>query len=90
MIEPVAVQVTPERDQAIRAVAEKLEAAFLSEMLKSAGFGEAREAFGGGPGEEQFASFMRQAQAEAWVAEGGIGLAESLYEAIRERAGDAG
>jgi len=74
-------------DQALRQAAESLEATFLAEMLKSAGVGAPRAAFGGGAGEEQFASFLRQAQAERMVAAGGIGLAESLFEALKEPAG---
>lgn len=69
----------------LRLAAQQLEASFLAEMLKSAGFGNARAAFGGGVGEEQFASFLRQFQAENMVKAGGIGLAESLYEALKER-----
>jgi peptidoglycan hydrolase FlgJ len=66
--------------------AQDLEANFLAEMLKSAGFGAPRESFGGGAGEDQFASFLRQSQAEQMVKAGGIGLAESLFEALKERA----
>ncbi len=62
--------------------AQKLEAAFLSEMLKSAGLGAARETFGGGAGEEQFSSFLRQAQADEMARAGGIGLAESIYRSM--------
>jgi flagellar protein FlgJ len=69
----------------LRLAAQQLEASFLAEMLKSAGFGAARTAFGGGVGEEQFASFLRQSQAENMVKAGGIGLAESLYHALKER-----
>ena len=79
----------PERHRALRQAASKLEAAFLAEMLKSAGLGEVRSEFGGGAGEEQFASFLRQAQAEAIVAKGGIGLSENLFRSLlrRERNG---
>lgn len=73
------------RERALRDAAGKLEATFLAEMLKAAGLGKARSAFGGGAGEEQFASFLRQAQAEEMVKAGGIGLAESLYQALKER-----
>lgn len=73
------------REQALRAAAGKLEATFLAEMLKAAGLGKARTGFGGGAGEEQFASFLRQAQAEEMVKSGGIGLAESLYQALKEK-----
>jgi len=69
----------------LREAARQLEASFLAEMLKSAGLGKTSESFGGGAGEDQFASFLRQAQAEEMVKSGGIGLAESLYLALKER-----
>ncbi|MEL7343525.1 MAG: rod-binding protein [Pseudomonadota bacterium] len=87
-IAPVGIQ-TADPDRPLKEAAKKLEASFLAEMLKSAGFGEARETFGGGPGEEQFASFLRTAQAEAWVDQGGIGLAEALFTSLKARADDA-
>lgn len=73
------------RDAELKRVSEQLEATFLSEMLKEAGLGKTSDSFGGGAGEDQFASFLRQAQAEEMVKAGGIGLAESLYEALKER-----
>jgi len=72
-------------DTKLREAAQKLEAAFLSEMLKAAGVGAPRDAFGGGAGEDQFASFLREAQAKEMVSAGGIGLAESLFEAMKVR-----
>lgn len=66
----------------LHAKAEELESAFLSEMLKHAGFGAARESFGGGIGEEQFASFLRAEQAKGMVAKGGIGLAEQFFRSM--------
>ena len=75
----------PPKDQALWKVAQKLEASFLAEMLKSAGLGAPQESFGGGEGEEQFGSFLRQAQADLMVQAGGIGLAQSLFEALKER-----
>jgi Rod binding domain-containing protein len=72
----------PSEDAALAAVAEELEASFLEEMLKHAGFRESRGAFGGGAGEEQFASLLRQEHARAIAAQGGIGLAESLFHAL--------
>jgi len=75
-------------DTELRAAAQKLEATFLAEMLKSAGVGESRQSFGGGAGEDQFSSFLVQAQAEEMVAAGGIGLAEALYEALKDRQND--
>jgi len=73
------------RDAALMDAAQKLEASFLAEMLKSAGLGQSRESFGGGAGEDQFASFLLQAQAEKMVEAGGIGLAETLFESLKER-----
>ena len=42
----------PKRDAALLVAAKKLEATFLAEMLKAAGFGQARESMGGGEGED--------------------------------------
>lgn len=66
------------------AKAQELEAGFLSEMLGYAGVGTPSENFSGGIGEEQFSSFLRQEQAKAIVAQGGIGLAEQLFRAMNE------
>jgi Rod binding domain-containing protein len=74
-----------ERDARLREAANQLEATFLAEMLKSAGFGDPRESYGGGIGEDQFSSFLRDAQAENMVKAGGIGLAEALFEAMKAR-----
>jgi Rod binding domain-containing protein len=85
---PRPTQQLPEFVQAdakLREAAQMLEATFLSEMLKSAGVGTPRDTFGGGHGEEQFASFLRNAQAEEMVKAGGIGLAEALFEAMKVR-----
>lgn len=78
----------PNNDTALFDVAKKLEATFLAEMLKSAGFGQARESFGGGQGEDQFSSFLVQEQATAMVEAGGIGLAENLFKSLKERDGN--
>ncbi|AAV96687.1 rod-binding protein [Ruegeria pomeroyi] len=71
-------------DSALRAVAVELEATFLAEMLKASGLGKARDAFGGGAGEEQFSSFLVRQQADQLAKSGGIGLAESLFNALKE------
>ena len=71
---------------ALRRAAQELEVTFLAEMLKSAGFGKPRESFGGGAGEDQFASFLRGEHARAMVQAGGIGLTESFYQALVEKA----
>lgn len=72
-------------DRRLMDAAQALEAGFLSEMLKSAGVGAVPTAFGGGIGEEQFSSFLRDAQAREIVQAGGIGLAQSLFEAMKGR-----
>ncbi|ARE40389.1 flagellar protein FlgJ, putative [Rhodovulum sp. P5] len=78
------------KEMKLREMAEKLETQFLAEMLKHAGAGEARGEFGGGAGEEQFTSFLREAQAQEMVKAGGLGLSEFIFEALKERMDDAG
>ena len=78
-----------QHDDPLRKAANALEASFLAEMLKSAGLGAPRQTFGGGAGEDQFASFLRQEHAKALVEAGGLGLSESLYHALKERADGA-
>ncbi|MFC4668010.1 rod-binding protein [Seohaeicola nanhaiensis] len=69
----------------MRAAAVELEASFLAEMLKSAGLGQTRDAFGGGAGEDQFGSFLIREQARLIARVGGIGLAETLFNALMEK-----
>lgn len=73
-----------ERDDRLFEAAQRLETSFIAEMLKSAGLGKTRSEFGGGAGEEQFASFLVDAQAAKLTEVGGFGLAESFYEALKE------
>ncbi len=75
------------RDAILRVKANELEAAFLSEMLSYTGMDKAADSFGGGHGEEQFASFLRQEHAKAIVATGGIGLAEQLFQSLTAHPG---
>ncbi len=78
MIDPVhTTQSNP-----LRAKAAELETAFLAEMLGAAGLAPLQGAFGGGMGEEQFSSFLREAQAKAMVKAGGIGLTEAIFRAL--------
>ncbi|NDR57888.1 flagellar biosynthesis protein FlgJ [Pseudoruegeria sp. M32A2M] len=53
-------------------------------MLKHAGVGKTPEGFGGGVGEEQFSSLLRDMQAREIAARGGIGLAESIFNSLVE------
>jgi peptidoglycan hydrolase FlgJ len=80
-ITPIAPNPSP-RHQQLMAKAEELEATFLSEMLAHSGLGEMQGSFGGGAGEAQFASFLRQEQARLMVDSGGIGLAELIFNAM--------
>lgn len=73
---------SPERAAQLMEVAQSLEAQFLSEMLKSAGIGQTPEEFGGGSGEDQFSSFLRDEQAKQMTQAGGIGLAQSLFDSM--------
>ena len=76
----------PAKEARLRQTAAAFETAFLAEMLKEAGLGKTPDAFGGGSGEDQFASFLREAQAKEMVARGGIGLSRAIYEAMKDRA----
>lgn len=75
-------QTDAKRRELLMEKAKSLEAAFLSEMLSHAGLDAAEGAFSGGIGEEQFSSFLREAQAKAIVDRGGIGLAEQFFQSL--------
>lgn len=85
-----ALGLPPERQAALMAKARELEAGFLSEMLTYAGLTPQEDGFAGGIGEEQFASFLRDEQAKAMVAHGGIGLAEHIFNTLARRDHDQG
>lgn len=74
-----------ESDRRLLEVSQEMEASFLSEMLKHAGVGKVSDSFGGGIGEEQFSSLLRDAQAREIAAAGGLGLAESIFESLKDR-----
>lgn len=78
----VTPPVAPVRQSTEMSTGEKLESVFIAEMLKAAGVGKAPESFGGGAGEDQFASFLREAQARNMVRAGGLGLAAYFNAAI--------
>lgn len=87
--QPASPRPPASRTAQLRQVAQDLEASFLAEMLRHAGAGNARGSFGGGVGEEQFSSFLRNEQVRAMAQGGGIGLAESLFQALVAREGGA-
>lgn len=89
------MQITPIRpdplkDATLRNKAAELEAAFLNEMLSYTGMDKQSEAFSGGHGEEQFASFLRREHANSMVAKGGIGLAEHIFRSLSARSPHGG
>ncbi|MGP3696760.1 rod-binding protein [Rhodobacter sp. NSM] len=92
MTEPIrlAPACPPDPRAQLRKKAEELEAAFLSEMLGHTGLGALSGSFGGGLGEEQFASFLRGEQASGMVRAGGIGLAEQFYRSLSKGLHDGG
>ena len=87
---PLGVSFTPQsaspaKAADLQALARDLETTFIAEMLKHSGLGDAQSSFGGGIGEEQFASFRLQQTAEQIANNGGIGLAESIFQSLVER-----
>lgn len=81
-IPPGPAPAAPARHDAMMEQARALEATFLAEMLGHAGLGAAGESFGGGHGEDQFASFLKQEQARLMAEKGGIGLAEMIFRSM--------
>ncbi len=83
-LNPTSVAPVPQSagQNRVMSTGEKLESVFLAEMLKAAGVGKSPESFGGGAGEDQFASFLREAQAREMVRAGGLGLAAHFDAAI--------
>ena len=78
-------QLDPAHLNKLKDASVKLEAVFLAEMLKSAGLGKAQEGLGGGSGEDQFSSLLANLQAEEMARAGGIGLAEQIFETLKEQ-----
>lgn len=82
---PLSTPPDSSRDARLRDAAVRLEAGFLKQMLSATGLGRAPAGLGGGAGEEQFSSFLLDAQALHLAQAGGIGLAESLFESLKAR-----
>lgn len=66
-------------------VGQQLESVFLAQMLKSSGLGKTPDSFGGGAGEDQFSSFLQEAQAREMVRAGGLGLAAYFDKALSQK-----
>ena len=82
---PQGATQAPASTSSFRQSAQALETAFLAEMLKSAGIFRPSEELGGGAGEEQFTSFLADAQARAIVARGGLGLSDAIERSLMAR-----
>ena len=77
---------TSDADRAsLRQAAVEFETMFLAEALSAAGLGRPPEGFGGGVGEQAFASLLVREQARLLAENGGIGLAESIYQSLVEK-----
>ena len=85
-----ASTLSPARSAQLMKKAKELETNFLSEMLSYTGLDSQKGNFTGGVGEDQFSSFLREAQAKAMVDHGGIGLSQNIFNALarRDHAGD--
>ncbi len=81
---PPTVPSPPQQNEKLWKAAESLETVFISQMLKQSGFAKPMDSFGGGIGEEQFASLMADFQAETIVKHKGFGLAEKIFNAMLE------
>ena len=81
---PLSTILSPRSAQLMQK-AQELETRFLSEMLAHTGLDAQTGAFNGGIGEDQFASFLREAQAKAMVGRGGLGLAQSIFQSLVRR-----
>lgn len=73
-------------DHPARVAAEAFEAAFIAEMLDYGGVNKTPAAFGGGAGEDAFGSFLTREYARLIAANGGLGIAEQIFEAIKQKA----
>jgi hypothetical protein len=90
---PIALGVSgvaaPRTDAEIRQAAESFEATFLAEMLRHTGLNAMPAGFGGGAGEEAFGSLLTEQYARLLAERGGIGLAERVFEILKQGTRDA-
>lgn len=82
-----ARDVASDPDAPARAAAKAFEATFLAEMLKDTGLNAMpTELGGGGAGEEAFSGFLTTEYARLMSERGGIGLAEQIFETLKQKA----
>ncbi|MCI4664451.1 MAG: rod-binding protein [Neomegalonema sp.] len=76
---------TSDTDAALRKVSKEFEVAFVAEMLKAAKLGEVKGPFTGGHGEEAFRSFLIREYATAVSEQKQLGIADKLYEKLKQK-----
>ncbi|HVH03702.1 MAG TPA: rod-binding protein [Amaricoccus sp.] len=85
-VEPGAPAMAAARSDAdIRAAAESFEASFLTEMLQYTGLNTMPAGFGGGAGEQAFSSLLTEQYARLLSERGGVGLAERIFDILKQR-----
>lgn len=82
-----AFEASTMKDKAMREAANEFEAVFLAEMLSHTSLADTSETFGGGAGEDAFGSMLSREWANHLTARGGIGLSETIYQALAARGG---
>lgn len=73
-----------DRDGELRKSAKSFEAVFVAQMLSQSGLGKALGADGGFGG-EAFSGFLVEQYANRLVEQGGFGLAEKIYQQLRQQ-----
>jgi len=79
----------PRSDTDIYKAAESFEATFLAEMLQYTGINAMPDGFGGGAGEEAFSSLLTEQYARLLTERGGIGIAEQVFDILKQGTSDA-
>lgn len=72
------------QDKDLRQTADKLEGAFISEMLKHAGLAKAF-APNADLGSDAYSTFLLEEYADRLVGKGGFGLSELIFDALKEK-----
>lgn len=83
-VAPKAPPPPSQRDQEMLESAKAFEAVFIAQMLSQTGLGEAlstESGFGG----EAFSGFLVEQYANRLVEQGGFGLAEKIYQQLRQQ-----
>ncbi len=72
-----------ERDSRLLHTAQAYEASFLAEMLKHAGVGKTYDGLASGTGDDAFSTLLIEQRARQMVENGGIGLADGIFETLK-------